>query len=60
MGTNRFLRQQEVSHETGLPRSTLYWLMARGEFPKPRKLSKRAVGWTFQDVQSWKDSRRVA
>lgn len=56
----RFLRQKEVTLETGLPKSTLYWLIGRGEFPRPRKLSRRAVGWTLQDVQSWKDSRQVA
>lgn len=58
--TGRFLRQKEVSLETGLPKSTIYWMINRGEFPRPRKLSKRSVAWSFTDVQAWKDSRQVA
>ena len=40
-----FLRDAEVTHLTGIPRSTRYELIERGEFPKPIKLGPRAVAW---------------
>ena len=41
--TTKFLRRREVEEVTGLSRSTIYALMSRGEFPKPVKVSTRAV-----------------
>jgi predicted DNA-binding transcriptional regulator AlpA len=35
----RLLRRQEVEHVTGLKRSTIYELVAAGEFPKPVPIS---------------------
>ena len=40
----KFLRRADVEAATGLPTSTLYELMGRGEFPKPLRLSPRRVG----------------
>ena len=28
-------------------------MMANGEFPKPIKLGRRAVGWREQDIKDW-------
>lgn len=58
--STRLLRQHEVSYATGLPKSTIYWLIARDEFPKPVKLSKRAVGWPLEAIEAWLASRKVA
>lgn len=54
------LRLRAVRERTGLSKSQLYALAARGEFPKPRKLSARASGWDSRDVAAWIDSRKVA
>jgi len=51
------LRRDEVERATGLPRSTIYEKMAKGEFPKSIKLSARAVGWLEQDISSWQKAR---
>lgn len=56
---NRLIRRPAVELATGLPRSTIYFLMARGEFPKPVKLSKRAVAWREKDICEWLESRRT-
>ncbi len=56
----RLIRQREVTLETGVPKSTIYYLIARGAFPKPLKLSARAVAWNFDEIQEWKNSRKVA
>ena len=39
------LRLPNVMRLTGLARSTIYKLIAAGEFPAPRKLTRRAVAW---------------
>jgi prophage regulatory protein len=43
--SNTILRRPHVEEATGLSSSTLYAMMAEGTFPRPVKLSKRAVGW---------------
>lgn len=53
----RIIRRREVEVRTGLSRSTLYAMMAEGEFPKPIKLGKRAVGWREADIAAWLESR---
>ena len=50
-------RRPKVERITGLSRSTLYAMMAEGEFPKPIKLGKRAVGWRESDIAAWLESR---
>ena len=52
------LRRDEVEKTTGLSRSTIYELMRRGEFPRPIKLSARAVGWLSSDIDGWLRTRR--
>ena len=55
--TVRIYRRPDVEKLVGLSRSTLYAMMAEGNFPKPVKLGKRAVGWREADVQGWLESR---
>jgi prophage regulatory protein len=35
-------------------------MMARGDFPRPVRLGKRAVGWRESDLQDWLASREQA
>lgn len=51
------LRRRDVERATGLSRSTLYALMADGKFPRPIRLSLRAVGWLESDLQEWQAAR---
>ena len=55
------LRRPEVEARTGLSRSAIYALKARGieHFPQPVKLtaSGRAVGWTSTSIEAWIASR---
>lgn len=54
--TDRILRRSKVEDRTGLPRSTLYWKIAKGEFPKPILLGgagSRNVGWIESEVDAW-------
>ncbi|MBZ9673441.1 helix-turn-helix transcriptional regulator [Mesorhizobium sp. ES1-3] len=53
----RFLRRSDVQDFTGLPTSTLYELMQKGEFPKPINLSPRTVGWIEDEVIAWQEAK---
>ncbi len=55
--TGRILRRPEVLRLTGLSTSTLYAMMARGDFPRPLRLGKRAVGWPASIVHTWISTR---
>lgn len=50
---SEFLRMDAVKRRTGLGRSTIYRLMAAHNFPRPVKLSGRAVGWRTCDLDKW-------
>jgi prophage regulatory protein len=54
------LRRDEVERATGLPRSTIYDKMAKGDFPKPIRIGARAVGWLEQDIAAWQETRIAA
>lgn len=53
-------RRREVEKLTGLSRSTLYEQMAKGRFPRPVRLTQRAVAWRAEDVAEWLASRPTA
>ena len=53
------LRLRAVMHVTGLSRSTLYRLIADGQFPRPVRLGPRAVAWRRSDVEAWSEARPV-
>lgn len=56
----RLIRLKEVTARTGLEKSTVYDLIADGEFPKPIPLTKRTVAWIESEVQAWIEKRIAA
>lgn len=46
-------RLQKVMEATGFGRAWIYALMAKGEFPKARRIGARAVGWDSLEVEQW-------
>lgn len=53
-------RRREVQHDTGLSRSSLYRLIAAGEFPAQVRLSSNTVAWLRSEVDAWIASRVAA
>ncbi len=53
----KILRRPAVQEATGLSRSAIYEMIAKGTFPKPIKLGPRAVGWTDSDIEAWQAER---
>jgi prophage regulatory protein len=54
------LRAPAVMKMTALPLSSLYELMAAGDFPKPISLSSRRVAWVRCEVEQWLRDRIAA
>ncbi len=53
----RILRLPEVLVRVGLSRSTVYQLMAAGDFPASVRLTPTSVGWRSDDIDAWIASR---
>ena len=49
-----------VSSKTDLSRTTIYDKVARGEFPKPIKLSPRRIAWRASAISAWLIEREAA
>lgn len=49
--------EEKIYSLTGLHRTRRNELIARGEFPKPIKLSDRAVGFLLSEIIQWQESR---
>lgn len=56
----KIARLPRVEEMTGLKKTKLYDLMNAGEFPRPIKLTERAVGWFEDDIDTWLASRPLA
>lgn len=56
----RFLSFKEVQQLTGLSRSTIYRQVRRGDFPRPRTISERKVGFLETDLERWFKERGFA
>jgi len=57
---DRILRRKEVERLCGLSRSSIYAYMSRGEFPRPVKIGRRAVGWPSENIADWLNERQQA
>ena len=53
-------RRTEVEKITGLSRTTIYKMMKAGEFPRPIRLTRKAVGWAESAIAEWLESREAA
>jgi prophage regulatory protein len=47
------LRLPELRKRIGLGRSSIYALVKQGSFPRPVRLSQRAVGWVAAEIEAW-------
>lgn len=51
--SNALIRRSAVLSRTGLPTSTLYEKIRKGEFPRPISIGARSVAWVEADVDAW-------
>lgn len=57
---DRHYRRTDVEVITGLSRSTIYLMMSRGEFPRPVKITGKAVAWPESVIRKWLAERITA
>ncbi len=53
---DRFMREPEVAHVTGLSRTTRWRLERAGKFPRRRRISANAVGWLASEIRAWMEA----
>ncbi|HQR19791.1 MAG TPA: AlpA family phage regulatory protein [Burkholderiaceae bacterium] len=46
-------RPRLVCKRIGFGKTSLYRMIAAGEFPPPSRVGKRAVGWPSDQVDAW-------
>jgi prophage regulatory protein len=49
----KVIRKSELPAYTGLRKTQLEFLVAKGRFPKPIHISDRRVGWLENDIAAW-------
>jgi prophage regulatory protein len=54
------LHRRQVEARTGLGRSSIYALIADGQFPAPIRLSTNTVGWLEHEIDAWIAERTKA
>lgn len=57
---DRLLPRPEVEAACSLSRSSIYDMMAKGQFPRPVRLGARRVAWREADIEAWIASRTTA
>lgn len=55
-----FLDLPAVAEVVALSISTVQELVRQGQFPAPRQLSGRRVGWLVRELEAWAESRPVS
>jgi prophage regulatory protein len=53
-------RLPDVERLTGLRKSSIYSQAKAGTFPRPLRLSARAVAWRESDIATWQAQRQQA
>ena len=53
-----FLRLADVMTRVGLSRSAIWRMAKDGDFPRPRRLSTRAVAWDATEIETWLRQRK--
>jgi prophage regulatory protein len=57
MEQDRILRLPEVLTRVGFAASTVRALVRTGEFPRPVRLGRRALGWKESSITDWLETR---
>ncbi|MHA6847313.1 helix-turn-helix transcriptional regulator [Ralstonia syzygii] len=60
MKTIIYLDLPSVAAAVSLSETTVQQLVREAQFPKPRAISARRVGWLLREVQEWAEQRPVS
>jgi prophage regulatory protein len=54
------VERKHAAEALGISERTLEGLVASGDLPPPRKISKARVGWLWRELQAFAESRPVS
>ena len=54
---DRILRRKKACEICGLSPSQMDRMEQEGTFPRRRQITKRIIGWSYNEVQRWVDDR---
>lgn len=57
MTQDRFVRLPEVMQLTGISKTTVYYYIRCGAFPKQYHLTARISAWKLSEITAWAESR---
>ncbi|WP_217619261.1 AlpA family phage regulatory protein [Achromobacter sp. GbtcB20] len=55
-----YLELDAAAEAVALAPTTVQRLVRAGEFPQPRQLSGRRVGWLVRELEEWAEARPVS
>ncbi len=55
-----YIELPDVAAVVTLAEATIQKMVRAGEFPAPRQLSGRRVGWLLREVEEWAENRPVS
>jgi prophage regulatory protein len=55
-----FLELEDAAAASSISPSTLQRLVRAGEFPAPRQISGRRVGWLTKEIEAWCEARPLS
>jgi len=55
-----YLDRESTAAFVGLSERVMHTMITRDEFPKPRQLSSKRVGWRVAELEAWCDTRPVS
>ena len=55
-----FIDLPEVERRVALKKTAIYRAMRQGEFPRPAKITTKAVRWVVSEIEAWQRERVAA
>lgn len=51
----QLLRVKDVERELGISRTTIWRLVKAGAFPRPLRITSKAIAWRRFDIEAWQE-----
>lgn len=56
--SDRLIRMKELNALFGIPTSTVWDWIKKGNFPKPIKMGERFIAWRESELTAWLDAKQ--
>ena len=55
---DKLVRIKEINERFSIPKSTLWYWVKNGDFPKPIKIGPRFTVWRESELNAWLDAKQ--